>query len=340
MPARVIVIGASAGALGPLKEIMAGLPADLDAAVLVVRHIAADGPALLPQLLAEAAALPVSQAIDGESIRAGQVYVAAPDRHLVVDRDGVHLTRAPKENFSRPAVDPLFRSAAQTYGRKVIGVILSGRLDDGTAGLWAIKRRGGITVVQDPRDAQEPSMPRSAMQYVELDHRLPASEIAALLVSLTRSGPPRSEEAPVSKTLEIESGIARGENALALGVMEMGALTPYTCPECHGVLVALDEGGIPRFRCHTGHAYSLSSLLSEVTTYVENALWNATRSIEEAILLMQHAARHLREQGNRPAAELFASKAQSTEARAQLLRSALNEHEAISLDLVTDDENR
>ena len=138
----------------------------------------------------------------------------------------------------------------------------------------------------------------------------------------------------MSRELEIEDAVARGGNALALGVMELGPISPYTCPECHGVLVSLKEGGVPRFRCHTGHAYSLNSLLSEVTRYVESSLWNATRAVEEALLLMQHAARHLLEEGNREGAELFANKARATQARAQLLRNALDEHEAVSLDLV------
>ena len=304
---------------------------------MIVVHVAPDGLGLLPRIVGSASRLPIAHAIDGEPLREGHVYMAPPDRHMVLEDGVIRLTRGPKENFFRPAIDPLFRSAAQGFGRLAIGVVLSGRLDDGTAGLWTIKKRGGITIVQDPREAPYPSMPRSACSYVEVDHRLQVAKIAETLAALTKGKEPSTEEGAVTKQLEMEAGIAGGGNALALGVMEMGPISPYTCPECHGVLVELKEGGTPRFRCHTGHAYSLNSLLSEVTSHVEDSLWNATRSIEEGLMLMQHAARHLLEKGDRAGAELFATKAKSTEARAQLLRNALNEHEAVSLELAGDE---
>jgi two-component system chemotaxis response regulator CheB len=335
-PRRVIVVGASAGGLDALRVIVPALAPDLAAAVLLVVHVAPDGPGLLPRILAPLCPLPVAHAMDAEVLVEGRVYVAPPDRHLVIDGEVVRLTRGPKENFSRPAIDPLFRSAAQGYGRRAIGVILSGRLDDGTAGLWSIKQRGGVAIVQRPGEALYPSMPTSACSYVQVDHRLDAADIGPALVALSRGREPAGEEATVTRDLEMESAIAKGGNALEIGVMTMGTISPYTCPECHGVLVALKEGGTPRFRCHTGHAYSLNSLLSEVTSHVEDSLWNATRAIEEGILLMRHAARHLLEQGDRAGAELFANKAKSTEARAQLLRNALNEHEAVSLELAGD----
>lgn len=337
---RVIVMGASAGGLDVLRVILPGLPADLPAAILIVVHVAPDGPGLMPRILRPLCALPVDHAMDDEPLRPGQIYLAPSDRHMVIEDGRVRLTRGPKENFSRPAIDPLFRSAAQAFGRRTIGVVLSGRLDDGTAGLWTIKRRGGVTIAQDPAEAAYPSMPRSACTYVAMDHRLPAREIASMLISLTTAREPTTEEPALTKELELETAIAKGGNALGLGIMELGPITPYTCPECHGVLVALTEGGTPRFRCHTGHAYSLNSLLSAVTSYVEKSLWNATRAIEEGIMLMQHASRHLLEKGDRPGAELFATKARRTEARAQLLRDALNEHEAVSLDLLDDDLER
>jgi two-component system chemotaxis response regulator CheB len=338
-PRRIIAIGASAGGFEPLRGIVASLPEDLSAAVLIVIHVAPDSPGLLPGILRGASKLPVAHAIDGEVLHERRIYIAPPDRHMILDGEVIRLTRGPKENFSRPAIDPLFRSAAQVYGRRAIGVVLSGRLDDGTAGLWTIKKRGGVTVAQDPREASHPSMPRNACSYVKVDHTLPAAEIAATLISLTTRAPSR-EDSSVTREIEIEIAIAKGGNALGLGVMDLGPITPYTCPECHGVLVELREGGMPRFRCHTGHGYSLNSLLSEVTGYVETSLWNATRAIEEGILLMQHASRHLLEKGNRAGAKLLATKAKSTEARAQLLRNALNEPEAVSLDLLDEDDEK
>jgi two-component system chemotaxis response regulator CheB len=336
-PRRLIVMGASAGGFDPLKVILAGLPADLAAAILIVVHIPPDSPGFLPRVFGRICALPVDHAMDGDPLRTGQVYFAPPDRHIVIEDGCVRVSRGPKENFSRPAIDPLFRSAAQYFGRRTIGVVLSGCLDDGTAGCWTIKRRGGVTIAQDPAEAIFPSMPRSACAYVEMDYCLPAREIATVLISQTAGLEPNTEEHPVTKELEVETAIAKGGDALSLGVMDLGTSTPYTCPECHGVLLALKEGGTPRFRCHTGHAYSLSSLLSEVTSNGENSLWNATREIEEGIMLMEHASRHLLEKGNRSGAELLASKAKSSEARVRLLRSALAEHEAVSLDLLDDD---
>lgn len=336
-PRCVIVIGASAGGLDALRVILPDLPADLAAAVLIVVHTAPDGPGLLPRILAPLCKLPVAHAVDGEVLVDGRVYVAPPDRHLVLDGEVVRLTRGPKENFSRPAIDPLFRSAAQVHGRHVIGVVLSGRLDDGTAGLWSIKQRGGVSVVQNPAEALWKSMPGSACAYVPVDHCLDAADIAAALIDLSRGREPGADEAAVTDIMEKESAIAKGGNALEIGVMGMGPITAYTCPECHGVLVALKEGGTPRFRCHSGHAYSLNSLLSEVTSHVEDSLWSATRAIEEGILLMRHAARHLLEHGDRAGAELFANKAKRTEARAELLRNALNEHEAVSLERAEDE---
>lgn len=335
----LIVIGASAGALPVLQVLLEALPTNLNAAVLIVMHVAPDGPGLLPTLLQRVSALPVAHPVDGEQIRRGHVYVAPPDRHMVVDGDRVRLTRGPKENLCRPAVDPLFRSAAFAYGPRVIGVILSGRLDDGSAGLWTVKKRWGTVVVQDPDEATHPSMPRSALQYVAVDHRVIAAKIAPLLSKLTKQPVVSKATVPRSRELEIETRIAKEENALSLGLMELGPLTAYTCPECHGVLVQLKEGGVPRFRCHTGHAYSLNSLLSEVTTYVENSLWNAVRSIEEVQMLVQHVAKHMREQGDEPSAERFETKARETNERAELVRKALLMQDALSLDS-TDDSSK
>jgi two-component system chemotaxis response regulator CheB len=334
----VIVIGASAGGVEVLKELTTALPGDLDAAVLIVLHIAASSPSVLPRLLQRGAELPVAFAEDEEPLRRGRIYVAPPDRHLVLEVGRVRLTRAPRENHSRPAIDPLFRSAALAYGPRVIGVILSGRLDDGTAGLWAVKDRGGTAIVQDPDDARHPDMPRNALHYTAADHVVRARELAPLLVRLTKEPASAAESAPASPELELEVRIAMEDHALQHGVMHLGPVSPYTCPECHGVLVRVTNGGVPRFRCHTGHAFSLDSLLASLTETVEQTLWNALRAVEESIILLREASgRRSGGEGADPDRRIdprFEQKAREAESRAELIRQAVLRHQALSLESI------
>lgn len=333
----VVVVGASAGGVEVLKTFTAGLPADLAAAVLVVLHVAPSSPSVLPGLLQRRCALPVAFAADGEELAPGRVYVACPDRHLVVEPGRVRVTRAPRENHSRPAIDPLFRSAALAYGPRVIGVVLTGRLDDGTAGLWAVKDRGGTTVVQDPEDALHPDMPRNALEHTRADYLVSAEDLAAVVARLTREPAPALDARPASPNLELEVRIAMGNNALHAGVMGLGPVSPYTCPDCHGSLVRVDEGHVPRFRCHTGHAYSVDSLLAASTESVEATLWNALRALEEsAMLLREVAARGVGVGDGSPGSvdPQFEQKAREADARAELIRQAVHRHQALSLESV------
>jgi two-component system chemotaxis response regulator CheB len=332
----IIVIGASAGGLAVLTELVAGLPEDLQASVFIVLHLGASDPSILAQILQARSKLPVTEAQDGEGIRKGHIYVARPDYHLLVEADTVQLARGPKENRSRPAIDALFRSACYAHGSRVIGVVLTGMLDDGSSGLWWVKKRGGTTIVQDPEDAQAPSMPRHALAHVEADHVVPAKAIPALLTRISgeEASPTADERA---KELEIEVRISREGRALQLGVMDLGPISPYTCPECHGCLVALKAGGVPRFRCHTGHAYSVNTLLAEVTESVGEALWTAIRAIEESAMLLNHMAQDMRERGQDVASiELLGEKAQDTLKRADLVRQAAAGHQTLSQDNVTE----
>jgi len=344
MPHRdIIVVGASAGGVDVLRTIATALPADLGAAVLIVLHMAPSSPSVLPGLLQRGCPLPIAFATDGETIERGRVYIAPPDRHLVVEQDRLRVTRAPRENHSRPAIDPLFRSAALSLGPRVIGVILSGRLDDGTAGLWAVKDRGGLAVVQDPDDALHADMPRNALSYTTADHVVPADAIAPLLARLAAEPVAATPDGSAPKELELEVRIAMEDRALQQGVMTLGPVSPYTCPECHGVLVRLDDGGIPRFRCHTGHAYSLDSLLASVTETVEATLWNALRAIEESVLLLREAASGPTNGASPSGAPTtlppahasdprFEREARDAEARAELIRQAIMLHRALSLE--------
>ncbi len=326
----IIVVGTSAGGMEALKKLVAELPSNFPGTLFIVWHISPEYRSVLPEILARVCPLPVAHAIDREAIKPGRIYVAPPDHHLLVEPGHVRVTRGPKENRFRPSVDVLFRSAARTYGSRVIGVVLTGALDDGAAGMYAVKERGGQAVVQDPFEAVYPSMPMQAMKAVAVDHCVPITEMGSLLVHLTNQAAKEQAVNPVSEKMDIEVGVAREDNALERGIMKLGELSPYTCPECHGVLLKLKEGKLVRFRCHTGHAFSLNSLLAEVTKYIEDTLWSTLRAIEESELLMNHMADHLRQTNDSDAAELFLQKAEEARSRADLVKQALMSHETLS----------
>jgi two-component system chemotaxis response regulator CheB len=315
----IIVIGASAGGIEPIRTIVAGLPADFGGSLFVVVHTSADAPGVLDTIFRSAAKLPCSMAENGERIVPGRIYVARPDHHLIIEPGMVRLTRGPKENRFRPAVDPLFRSAAQTYGPRVIGIVLSGGLDDGTSGLKAIRQLGGTAIVQDPAEAAAPSMPQSAMQHVRVDHVVRAEEIAPLLERLATTPADMPEGArPVPENIRIEVNIAKEDMARDAGVLKLGAPSKYACPECHGVLLEMEDGVPTRFRCHTGHAYTLESLLSEMDEAIEDSLWNAIRALEESVMLIRDRA------GDEPG---LTRRAEEAQRRADLVRMAVMNEE-------------
>jgi two-component system chemotaxis response regulator CheB len=251
----IVVIGGSLGGLEALRALIAGLPADFPAAILVVLHISPHTPSQLHLVLQSISALPVAPAVDGEPVVPGRIYVASSDRHLMIEHDHIRLTRGPRESHSRPSIDVLFRSAAYNYGPRVIGIVLSGALDDGTAGLWAIKDRGGRALVQAPAEAINSSMPQSALNHVRVDAALLIAEMPAQLAEWTREVVDTEEDKPVSEGMKIEHKIALEENPIDSGWRQLGDLSNTTCPECHGVMVKIQEGSIIRYRCHTGHSY-------------------------------------------------------------------------------------
>jgi two-component system, chemotaxis family, protein-glutamate methylesterase/glutaminase len=318
----IIVMGASAGGLNAFNRIIKQLPDDLNAAVFIVWHLSPYSTSMLPEILNRAGKLKAKHPTDGESIEMGKVYIAPPDHHLLLESGRVRLTKGPKENRFRPAVDPLFRSAAYSYGSRVVGVVLSGALDDGTAGLWAIKDRSGIAVVQDPADAEQSSMPASALKNVEVDHCLPVAEIPALLVTLTQEQVGEESRAPMSKHLEIETKIALGADAAELDVTQLGKISEFTCPDCHGTLVELTNDKLQRFRCHTGHSFGSASLVAELTDSVEQSLWNAIRVVEERIRLLKHLAQHASDLDQTAAISTLRHEIEENERRADLLRQA------------------
>ena len=330
-------MGGSSGSFEAFKTIAAGLPKDLDASIFIVWHMSPDVRGILSQVLNRLGPLTATEAIDGEKIETNHIYVARADHHLLLENSHVRVTRGPKENRFRPAVDPLFRSAAYAYGTRVIGIITSGALDDGTSGLWTIKQYGGLAVAQDPNDAEVPSMPENAIRDASVDHILPVSEIADLITRLSKEEAPEQKEADMQKGRDsertrIEVEIAAEENALESGIMKYGQLTPFTCPECSGVLSRLTDGERARFRCHTGHAYSADSLLASLTENIEESLWNAMRGVDESIMLLNHIGDHFAEVNQGKLAAKFFRKAKDAERRKEDIRKAVLSHELLSID--------
>jgi two-component system chemotaxis response regulator CheB len=287
MPRRdIVVVGASAGGIEALRAMLGTIPGDLDGVVLIVLHLAPGGGGALPAILDRAGPLEVQAALDGEPLKTGRVYAAVADHHLLVGNGHVHVRRGPKENGHRPAVDPLFRSAARYYGPRVTGVVLSGTLSDGTAGLQAIRRQGGVAVVQDPSDALYDGMPTSALHEVGADHIVAAVELGPLLDRLVREEVP--EEAPVpDETLRKEVAVVeRTVEEPPVGARP----SSWPCPDCNGVLWEIDDEEVLRFRCRVGHAWGAESLLEQQGSAVEAALWIALRSLEDRVALSRALA--------------------------------------------------
>jgi len=321
VPTRdIIVIGGSAGALAALRRILGGLPAELPASVFVVVHTSPDNPSVLPAVLSKSGALRADEATDGAPIQPGRIYAPPPDHHLLIKRGHVRVTRGPRENQFRPAIDPLFRTAATVYGPRVIGVLLSGGLDDGVLGLSRIKRHRGVAIAQDPGDAEVASMPESAIRQVAVDHVLRADDMAAVITGLVRT---EVEEDIMTANDEPPRDIAEaGTDALDSGILPKHP-SPFTCPECGGALWELKDGDLVRFQCHVGHAFSAESLVAAQSDGLEGALWTALRALEESSALRKRMADHARRHGMSAIAEAYEEHAQQSEDRAKIVRRIL-----------------
>ncbi|MGR4863942.1 chemotaxis protein CheB [Caulobacter sp. LARHSG274] len=292
----IIVIGASAGGVEALRRLCATLPGDLPAAVLVVQHLSPSGRSVLPQLLAKAGRLPAATPADGERLAMGRIYVAGPDHHLLLRPGHVLMRRGPYENRTRPAVNALFRSAAVAYGGRVIGVVLTGLLDDGTDGLIAIKAAGGTSVVQDPKDAEWPSMPRNALARDHVDHAAPLSDLGSLLSRLARE--PAGPNLPVSEDYMAEDRIAAQDfAAMELNLPPPGRASPIACPDCGGVLNQIEADKEVRFRCQIGHAFSPLGLAAAQADELERALAVAARTHRDRIRLFGQMKDNARDRG-------------------------------------------
>jgi two-component system, chemotaxis family, protein-glutamate methylesterase/glutaminase len=317
----IIVIGTSAGGVEALRQVVTGLPSGFPATVFVVCHVSPGHRSILPEILSRAGPLLASHPTHRERFYPGHVYIAPPNQHLLVAPDRrVQLSRGARENNHRPAVDPLFRSAARHCGERVIGVILTGGLSDGAAGLMAIRQAGGLAVVQDPSDAVIASMPMSATQIAGADYVVPIAEMAPLLVTLVQGAKVADggggavdpiEQMPTIVDQDMESQ-ARDERR--------GELSVFTCPECGGALWQVDEAEPPRFRCHVGHAYNGEILLSEQSDALEAALWTAVRTFREKSVLARQLAFLKRSKGDNAAAERFDEQARQADRYGRLIQ--------------------
>jgi two-component system chemotaxis response regulator CheB len=318
----IVVIGASAGGVETLTRLVSGLPADLNASLFIVLHVAAHTPSILPKLLNRHSVLLAMHPTDRQEIQKGEIYVAPSDLHLVIKPGMVHVICGPKENGHRPAVDPMFRSAAFAYGGRVIGVVLSGTLDDGTAGLAAIKKQGGITVVQSPDEALYSGMPRSAIENVDVDHVVTLDELPALLVRLVNEEVPHNPN-PSHNSTDVETEIVDMNPDTYHGDDRPGTPSSFACPDCGGTLWELSDNELIRFRCRTGHAFSIDSLLARQSDSLEEALWVAVRALEERASLSRCLSERMLKRGNTRGADRMEEQARDSERRAELIRQIL-----------------
>ena len=310
----VVVVGASAGGVEALVTFVAMLPASTRHAVCVVLHVSPAGTSAMPHILGRAAHLPVHSPADGDPLLAGHIYVAPPDRHLEIERGLIRVTQSPRENGHRPAIDATMRSAAAAYDGRVVGFVLSGSRDDGTAGLLAIKQGGGAAVVQDPDEALYDGMPRNALAHVEVDAVLPLREMAPWLAHHhpeppSPGGTRQMDDPRVPHVADPPRDDASG--------------TRFTCPDCGGVLFEQDESGLLRFRCSVGHVFSIESLSDAQAGQLEGALWTAVRALEDRAELLRRMAGNARQRGAPRTEKSLRDQAGGFEERAAVIRDAI-----------------
>ncbi len=294
---RLVVVGASKGGVRALVDLASCLRADFPAPVCVVLHIGAHR-GILPSVLSGRGGLPAVHPNDGDRLAPGRIYVAPPDQHLRVEGDMLRLARGPKEHHTRPAIDPLFRSAAVSWGARTIGVVLTGTLNDGTAGMQAIKAHGGTCVVQDPRQAEAPDMPASVIEHVAVDHVVPLEAMEPLLGRLAADRTQRKPTMPDFRLAEHEDGLFTGRGDPIGHLRAIGMPSTFGCPDCKGTLWEIGGANPIRFRCHTGHAYTLETLLEAQSGSTDEALWSALRAVQEKHVLLHQAAQARRAFGD------------------------------------------
>lgn len=310
----IVVIGASAGGIQALTRLVRDLPPGLPASLFVVCHLPPGHHSMLPEILSRSGALLATRANDGEAFHPGHIYVAPPDFHLLLaEEQRLRLSHGPRENHHRPAVDPLFRSAARLFGRRVIGVVLSGALHDGAAGLLAVRAGGGIAIVQDPADAQVSDMPVNAARIAGVDHIVPVDRLGALLAELISQPLPEPGGSAMTDAFDRMPDIVHADMSEQVRNERLGCVAVYTCPECGGALWQLAEAQMMQFRCHVGHVYNGEMLLEDQASALESALWTAVRSFKERYLLARQLAEQEKRRGDTAAAALYQEQADQAE---------------------------
>ncbi|WP_315925618.1 chemotaxis protein CheB [Mesorhizobium sp. SP-1A] len=317
----IVAIGGSTGAIGPLRSILSSLPQDIPAAIAVVLHVPAESTGIFTAIASTETALPVKHAEDGEKLEHGTVYLAAPNHHFLVLDNKVRLGSGPRENLVRPAVDPLFRSAALSYGSRAIGVILSGMLNDGASGLAAIKHCGGVALVQAPQGAVASEMPLAALEASPVDGSFGVRELGAAIVEKVRERPGPQMPTPPEIALEVE--IAAGSPLDSTELARIAKPSVFTCPDCGGVLSEIEKSKPPRFRCQVGHAYSGRVLLSQQESQVDEAMRIALRIIEERAALVTRMGKDAAAVGRIGIAEMYEKRAAEYRAHAEIIRSTV-----------------
>jgi two-component system chemotaxis response regulator CheB len=317
-------MGASAGGLAALETLLPQLPAHLPASVFVVVHVTPNWPSELPRILTRKSALPVGHAVDRETIRPGRIYVAPPDRHMLLQDGQIRLTRGPRENRSRPAIDPLFRSAAYAFGSRVVGVVLTGLLDDGAQGLAVVKECGGKTLVQDPEEATWPDMPRSALASVRVDYCLPLRRIAEVIADLARRNTIGTAPcSPKTEDIQLQIERERSSEAMRKTLEDQGKPAQLACPECHGPVWEVSREGPLHFRCEVGHAFTAASLQAAQDEHVERALWAAVAALEDKAAMARRLAGRMHEAQLEVVSREYEQDAARVSGQADLIRSVI-----------------
>lgn len=316
----LVVVGGSAGGLRALQALVHALPEDFPAVVLVALHRAPRGPSRMADLVGSAGPLPARDAVDGDELVPGRILVAPADHHLMVDGAVLRVVRGNRENRSRPAVDPLFRSAAVSYASRVVAIILSGMLDDGTLGMAAVKRCGGLTLVQDPEDAEHPGMPVSVLSHMEPDHVTAVDAMPSLLVELVRKHAPPAPEVPRELRLEVRAAL---DGSIGPDPQSGEGSFHGACPDCGGPPQSNREGGVRKYRGHVGHVFSDSALLAGQDEAIERALWVALHTLEERARTLESIANTDWRAGREQAASANVERAAESRDHAERIRQLL-----------------
>jgi two-component system, chemotaxis family, protein-glutamate methylesterase/glutaminase len=317
----VLAVGTSAGGVEALIFLAKRLPRDFPASVLVTIHLPSHLRSALDEVLTHAGVLPASFANDGQRIKKSHIYIAPPDRHLLLDEDRISLGSGPRENNARPAIDPMLRAAAVCCGSRAIGVVLTGTLGDGASGLWAINQCGGITVVQDPKDAAFPEMPLSALNRAKPDHVVSLADMPALLGSLAHQ--PTGEAPRVPRSIRHEVEIARNGRSSMDAMDGLGRRSVLSCPDCGGVMWEIDEDDVVRYRCHVGHTYTAELMSMALDDALRRALASALRALEERVALARKLHKQAIDSGHRLLADNWAQKTREFEREMDVIRDSI-----------------